>query len=83
MKLRYIFAHDVTCYIILHRIIPGSRTLLVQNFSDGVTATMVLSGSGPYWALWHNDIGAKCIGVTHIGGDDRCAQVCHHHHATP
>jgi hypothetical protein len=40
------------------------NTLLRKNFFSFSAATMVLSGFGPYHALWHKDAPSKCIDVT-------------------
>ena len=38
---------------------------VLQFFFTGVTATMVLSGFGPYRCMWHWCAPTKCIGVIH------------------
>ena len=58
--------------------------VLLINIFDGVTATMVLSGSGPYRALLPGgNRGRVHRRHPHIGVDDRCARVGHHHRTTP
>ena len=38
---------------------------VLRNFFGGVTATMVLSGIGPYHCIWRKCAPTKCIGVIH------------------
>ena len=41
------------------------ESVLRRNYFDGVTATMVSSGFGPYHRMWHYSAPTKCIGVIH------------------
>jgi hypothetical protein len=51
-------------FLILHSIVPGSRTPLAQKLFLFVTSTMAVSGFGPYHGLWCKDAQSKRIVVT-------------------
>ena len=50
-------------YIILRRIVPGSKTTFATQLFRRPVSTMATSSFGPYHGLWLDDAPAKRIGI--------------------
>jgi hypothetical protein len=51
-------------YVVLCRIVTGSKTSLAQKFLPLIATTMALSSFGPYHGLWHKDAQTRHIDIT-------------------
>jgi hypothetical protein len=50
-------------YNILRAFIPGAKNLFANKLLSSFTATIALSGFGPYHRIWREDAPSKWIGA--------------------